>query len=71
MKFDLKRFGVWVERDLERRIRQRTEGGGCRGAPSALDKRNWEQSGYRDNSIGLAVVGGDGRSIPELGPQAS
>lgn len=41
---------------------------GCIGAPSALDKRNWEQSGYRDNSIGLAVVGGDGRGIPELGP---
>lgn len=69
MKFDLKRFGVRVERDLERRNRQRTEGGGawehlgCIGAPSALDKRNWEQSGYR-----LAVVGGDGRGIPELGP---
>lgn len=43
---------------------------GCRGAPSALEKRDWEQSGCRDNSTGLAVVGGDGRSIPELGPQA-
>lgn len=40
---------------------------GCRGAPSVLDKRDWEQSGCRDNSIGLAVVGGEWEKYSRVG----